>query len=1159
MPESDLILLEQWTRSRDAEAFRELASKYAGMVYATALRILRNAADAEEVAQECFERLACVGKTPKGHLGAWLHRVATNRAIDRTRSARRRKAREEHYAHERGEAVEITWDDIHEYVDEAIASLPEQYRSPLVAHFLENQSHATVAAALGVSRQTVTYRIGKGVEAIRKSLRKRGIPVAGTALTAMMTARLAEATSIPASLSAAIGRVALAGAKPGLVLAVAGAGAGWLSWKAALVAIVVSVGVVGGFKTLSDTKNEAKIPGQDPLNSAIAAPSPEPSEPEPRTAAAPPPGEADEKEARPAEGNDGVILGRVYDADTEEGIPGVVIRAGSAPSQPTDAEGAYRITGLGTDRFELRRGPIPGYPDQAYRGNPIAVIDSTDSVVTIDFPVRKGVAVAGCVRDMDGRPVKGANVFVESATGGREQDGTTDKDGAFELWGFQGGDGVFVRAWQRSDTKETRSYRWKEYAVGEQGLRGLELMLQPMGSISGKVVNADGQAVKAYVAAALERFLVEPPSPEDLRHSGGGHGGVCDAKGQFKITDLFAGAYQLGFQKTGTQQVVTLAPGEDLKEVLLVLDVAPPEEEAIGSYSIVGRITDSNGTGLERARVKWELENDRFSQGRVSTDKEGRFIIPELVEGLYALSTLKHGYASKERTAVRSGDHNVVFQLHQAGALEGQVLRADTGAPIDAFSVGHHSVEQVAGIRFEENFELGLLKMSRVEQLHHPQGRFRFDKLEPEDHYVVATAPGFAPKVEQVTVGFGEQEAASIEIRLEPEGCIEGRIVDRQGNPVENVLIFTNQLHGKPSYAETLKKLAVHRTGAKGTFEIKGLPSGRITVAAYTPRFLIAETEVTVSAGRTASITLALDGGGVVEGLVSLDERAVGAGHSVYLQGETTQTQSDGTYRFEGVQPHDSAEVRVKLRSGDKIKGGRKETRMLCRDAAIEAGRVTHVDFDFRSMATAYLRGRIQIAGHATKAYKVTLQPFSPRGREGSYSFDFAEQDGSYATGEVSAGSATVCIHCRAAGESRQVSQEIVLKEGPNELNVDFTGRGMLSGKVPALGADGQGALFVHRRNRLTPKKLDQIRQSRRNPGSNAIAHSMLAPDGSFHVEGLDSGEYTALVMVHINHEQSSEAPQASRDWPTGSSPFLAVKEFVLTEGQETRLDLVFE
>ena len=55
---TDLALLQQYARTRDADAFAELVHRYADMVYATCLRITANAHDAEDAAQESFLELA---------------------------------------------------------------------------------------------------------------------------------------------------------------------------------------------------------------------------------------------------------------------------------------------------------------------------------------------------------------------------------------------------------------------------------------------------------------------------------------------------------------------------------------------------------------------------------------------------------------------------------------------------------------------------------------------------------------------------------------------------------------------------------------------------------------------------------------------------------------------------------------------------------------------------------------------------------------------------------------------------------------------------------------------------------------------------------------------------------------------------------------------
>ena len=87
---TDDILLQDWIRARDADAFNELTRRYSGIVFGTCLRITGNRAEAEDATQECFEILARIPEAPRTPLGAWLHRVATNGALDRVKAQKRR-------------------------------------------------------------------------------------------------------------------------------------------------------------------------------------------------------------------------------------------------------------------------------------------------------------------------------------------------------------------------------------------------------------------------------------------------------------------------------------------------------------------------------------------------------------------------------------------------------------------------------------------------------------------------------------------------------------------------------------------------------------------------------------------------------------------------------------------------------------------------------------------------------------------------------------------------------------------------------------------------------------------------------------------------------------------------------------------------------------
>lgn len=206
---ADFTLLDRWRRTRDAEAFREIALRHSGMVYALCCRILGNPADAQEVAQECFLKLAQERSSIRVSVAGWLHTVATRCALDRRRQDRRRHTYEQRYAEGLPKYEQLAWNDLEPLVDEAIAELPDRLKAPILCHFIENQTHAEAGERLGISRSAVTKRIQHGIDHIRKSLKKKGIFIQAGAL-AVMFRQNAPAAPAP-SLSAAIGKMALSG------------------------------------------------------------------------------------------------------------------------------------------------------------------------------------------------------------------------------------------------------------------------------------------------------------------------------------------------------------------------------------------------------------------------------------------------------------------------------------------------------------------------------------------------------------------------------------------------------------------------------------------------------------------------------------------------------------------------------------------------------------------------------------------------------------------------------------------------------------------------------------------------------------------------------------------------------------------------------------
>lgn len=240
---SDTTLLRRWQRSADSEAFAEIVARHSAMVFATSNRILRNPADAEDVTQECFMELGGVRTLLGNTLGGLLHTLATHRSLDRIKSDSRRREREIRYAMGRPVSCTTGWDDLQPHIDGAIANLPIKYRECLIRHYLEGQTHATVAQTLGIAESTVRYRLTKGIERVRADLRRKKVIATTDSLgTLLDDSRSATPSTV---LATNLGKLSVAGPGPAVPSPTAVAlASGTIIAKKALT-VVLLIGLAG--------------------------------------------------------------------------------------------------------------------------------------------------------------------------------------------------------------------------------------------------------------------------------------------------------------------------------------------------------------------------------------------------------------------------------------------------------------------------------------------------------------------------------------------------------------------------------------------------------------------------------------------------------------------------------------------------------------------------------------------------------------------------------------------------------------------------------------------------------------------------------------------------------------------------------------------------
>jgi RNA polymerase sigma factor (sigma-70 family) len=209
---ADLASLRRYRQHGDAFAFQELVEAHAGMVFATARRVTRDAARAQDVTQETFLELARNAARITRSVGAWLHRVAWRKARDVVRADVTRRRYEEAAGAQLYTARETTWEELEPLIDEAIEQLPENLREPLMQHFFCKRSQQELAAMLGVNQSTVSRLLDSGIAELRSRLRSKHV-ICGATLAALLSMNSTQAA--PVSLTTSLGKLAISGTGTG--------------------------------------------------------------------------------------------------------------------------------------------------------------------------------------------------------------------------------------------------------------------------------------------------------------------------------------------------------------------------------------------------------------------------------------------------------------------------------------------------------------------------------------------------------------------------------------------------------------------------------------------------------------------------------------------------------------------------------------------------------------------------------------------------------------------------------------------------------------------------------------------------------------------------------------------------------------------------------
>lgn len=164
----------------DAAAFEDLVITYQHRVFGVALRMLGNAAEAQEVAQEAFVRAHRGLGDFRGDakLSTWLYAITSRLCLTRLGSGERRLARQGEEAllrladgAPRPDAA-LERSELEAALQRAIAELPEDRRIVVVLRDLEGLSYEEIAQVLDLELGTVRSRLHRARADLKDKLER---------------------------------------------------------------------------------------------------------------------------------------------------------------------------------------------------------------------------------------------------------------------------------------------------------------------------------------------------------------------------------------------------------------------------------------------------------------------------------------------------------------------------------------------------------------------------------------------------------------------------------------------------------------------------------------------------------------------------------------------------------------------------------------------------------------------------------------------------------------------------------------------------------------------------------------------------------------------------------------------------------------------------
>ncbi len=372
----------------------------------------------------------------------------------------------------------------------------------------------------------------------------------------------------------------------------------------------------------------------------------------------------------------GAVDGVVLDGEGSAPVAGAVVRPGDGEAVLTDVEGRFRVGGL--DRRTVLRVEHPHYVTKI-----LSDVDP-DAAGTLEIRLARGGSVEGIVYGRGGAPIQGAEVLLQDD--GRVT--LADTEGHYRLDGVPPGESVlrkadFPGAFEGSETALV-TVRQGETTVRDFG-RGVRLY----GVVTSRGAPASGALITLGLSGdgATGAHSVADPAVTIRAREDGFYEARGILPGRYGLTLVWEGRTIVGRRTTldeaaAEQRLDLEIPDLWLGGTIVDLNTGAGLRGTVSVASLEGPTGGLNGfvEGDDGEMIPYSSS----PQAQVESDEAGRFRVPLMDPGTYAVSASAEGYRMEQPLEVRveTSGSDLRLEMRPAITLIVKAIDAATGASL---------------------------------------------------------------------------------------------------------------------------------------------------------------------------------------------------------------------------------------------------------------------------------------------------------------------------------------------------------------------------------------------------------------------------------------------------------------------------------------------